>query len=345
MLLGVIFMTFGQGVERSQTRWSVLPSAFYKPETSVGVGAILMMNELVADSSKRATNSQFYLDFTLREQVIFQNDLNAFFNIGKQPFYFTGNSDFTRFPELFFGIGNRTEKQGACLINFNLINFRHFFYMQLKNKVYIGLVGHYQRMSQLSKTVSTSAMSYDEGYTNSGGGVSFLLDERDNILNPKQGHFVQGGLMHYADHQFNSSGFTSSWLDVRYYKKLMDDLVVNTNLSFFNNFGVVPFRMMPALGGAHFLRGHYMGRFRDNNAVIGRAEVRWKMVGRFGLAVFGDCGKVYESLEKVYISKFHYTYGGGIRFRHDLKTDANIRIDYGRGKDSQGLYIVYAEAF
>jgi hypothetical protein len=34
-----------------------------------------------------------------------------------------------------------------------------------------------------------------------------------------------------------------------------------------------------------------------------------------------------------------------LRIKVDKKNNANFRIDYGMTKDSQGLYIVFAEAF
>lgn len=42
---------------------------------------------------------------------------------------------------------------------------------------------------------------------------------------------------------------------------------------------------------------------------------------------------------------YHYSYGGGLRIRMDDESKANIRVDYGRTQDSEGIYIVYAEAF
>jgi len=305
-----------------------------------------MMHEQNVDSSTTPSNGQFYLDVTFKKQVEFQHDHNTFFKIRKHQFYSTGSHDISRFPELFFGIGNMTEKVNSCLIDFKLLNIKDFLYYELNPSKYVGVVVHHQRMRELSKSISTRNQVYtDEGYTNTGAGLSFLFDKRDNIFNPKKGHFIQGGAIRYASHMHLRSGFTNLWLDVRYYKMLPKKIILNTNVCLFNNIGTVPFRMMPALGGSRFLRGYYMGRFRDNNAAIARGELRKMLVKRFGVAIFGDVGKVYNHVRQFGTNQLNCSGGIGLRIRHDLKTDANIRIDYGRSRDSHGLYIVFAEAF
>ena len=64
-----------------------------------------------------------------------------------------------------------------------------------------------------------------------------------------------------------------------------------------------------------------------------------------GLAVFGGVGSVAKTLSQFKTNEIHYDYGVGLRIRVNKKENTNIRIDYGFTKDSQGLYVVFAEAF
>ncbi len=45
------------------------------------------------------------------------------------------------------------------------------------------------------------------------------------------------------------------------------------------------------------------------------------------------------------LAQFHFNYGAGLRFKISEYFDANIRLDYGRTKDSHGFCIVFGEAF
>ncbi|MFT4522668.1 MAG: hypothetical protein ACI8ZN_001618 [Bacteroidia bacterium] len=326
--------------------WKALPSAFYTPETTIGVGVLLLVERESKHSDLSNSNAQFYLDVTFRKQIQLQNDHNIYGKFLKQNIYLMGSNDLSRFPEFYFGIGNETQVNDACLIDFNLVNFKNFAYVEVQPKSYIGLVVHHQALTDLNKFIKTPSFTFtNKGYASSGLGFSFLKDERDNIFNPCKGYFIQGGIVRYGDHRNQTGSFTNTWLDARLYKTFANDLVLNANVCLFNNVGVVPFRMMPKLGGPRFLRGYYMGRFRDNNASIIRAELRKMIFSRIGVAAFGDVGKVYQSVSTFNNSGWNCTYGVGLRIKHDLKSNANIRIDYGRSYDSHGLYIVFAEAF
>ena len=109
--------------------------------------------------------------------------------------------------------------------------------------------------------------------------------------------------------------------------------------------GQVPFRMLPELGGARFLRGYYRGRFRDNNSIVIQNEFRMPVYKRIGLAVFSGVGEVAHKLNDFKSNRIHYNYGIGARIKINKKENTNLRIDYGFTRDSRGLYIVYAEAF
>ena len=62
-------------------------------------------------------------------------------------------------------------------------------------------------------------------------------------------------------------------------------------------------------------------------------------------AAFAGIGQVYKETMDFHLNQFHYNYGGGIRFQIHKESQANIRFDYGRTKDSHGFYIVFGECF
>jgi len=83
----------------------------------------------------------------------------------------------------------------------------------------------------------------------------------------------------------------------------------------------------------------------DNNLVIVQHELRHHLFWRIGIAVFSGMGQVAREVNDFSYNQFHYNYGAGLRFKIDRKENTNVRIDFGFTKDSQGIYIVFAEAF
>ena len=55
---------------------------------------------------------------------------------------------------------------------------------------------------------------------------------------------------------------------------------------------VVPFYLMPSLGGKNTLRGYHDYRFHDNDMQVFNAEVRCALFTHVDAAVFADAGKV-----------------------------------------------------
>jgi outer membrane protein assembly factor BamA len=109
--------------------------------------------------------------------------------------------------------------------------------------------------------------------------------------------------------------------------------------------GAPPFWGMGELGGSAVLRGEPEGRARGRWLVAYQEEIRiplwWRLVG----AVFVDVGDVGFTMGDFSFDKAMLTGGGGLRLDLIKDGEARVRLDYGRGKDSQGFYLVFGEAF
>ncbi|MBR9859952.1 hypothetical protein GYB22_04240 [bacterium] len=324
--------------------FGILPSAFYTPETRLGLGVVFLTYFNPHDSTSYTGNAQFYLDATINKQVLFQSDYNVF--TANRKYYFKGQHDISRFPEFFFGLGNMTEVKDRCVIDFNLAHLKTYFYRNIGGNKFLGLELQHQTLFNLSKTITTEDLTYTRnGYSVTGIGPTFLIDKRDYILNPQHGYYFEAGYLHFLDHVHMTHGFGVFNLDARHYRRLSKTTVLNTNFVYTGSYGVVPFRMLPFIGGPRFLRGYYYGRFRDKQMSLMRAELRQDLFWRIGIAGFGGVGKVFHDVESLANYRLNYNYGAGLRIRIHDKSQANIRIDYGRTRDSHGLYIVYGEAF
>ncbi len=327
----------------------VLPSAFYTPETSVGFGGLMFTHFKTQkkDTLLRKSNTQTYASYTLNKQFALENDYQIW--LKSNFIYLTGSADFSRFPEFFFGIGNNTKVSDAVMVAFDLIRIQSKNLLRIKKNAYGGIAFHYQNLYnqdvKLSSNNSCTNVYGSQGYISAGIGPIFILDNRDNPLNPSTGFYVEAAYLDYESLIKNENSFRSLTLDLRKYNTFYKKLIWNCNAYLSFNKGEVPYRMLPEIGGARFLRGYYRGRFRDSNMLLVQQEIRMPIYKIIGVALFGGIGTVANNLAQFKSNEIHHNYGAGLRIRINKKENTNIRIDYGFTKDSQGLYVVFAEAF
>ncbi|MNL63506.1 hypothetical protein D3C87_1876490 [compost metagenome] len=104
------------------------------------------------------------------------------------------------------------------------------------------------------------------------------------------------------------------------------------------------------MGNDEMMRGYYTGRYRDRNLLAAQAELRYRYNNRFGAAVFGGGGQVFEN-GGFAVKNFKPSYGAGGRYFFDPEKGLSVRLDYGIGekraneKRQTGFYISLAEAF
>ena len=337
--------------DSTKLKIGILPSVFYSPETRLGFGGFIYAyfntNKNIVGNKK--SNAQSYLSYTFNKQFSFENDYQIWLKSNK--YYLTGASDYSRFPEFFYGISNDTKESDKIMISFDVVKIQSKSLLQLKKNIYGGIYFQYQNLYNLDTKLKESMAAMGEiipggaGYTATGIGPIFIFDKRDNPLNPAKGSYIETSLQFFDKPTCSPYKFTSFILDARKYNTFFKKLIWNGNAYLFMNEGEVPYRMLATIGGARFLRGYYRGRFRDNNMIILQQEFRMPVYKWFGLAVFGGVGSVAKNLSDFSKNEIHYDYGVGLRIKINKKENTNLRLDYGITKDSQGVYLIFAEAF
>jgi outer membrane protein assembly factor BamA len=235
------------------------------------------------------------------------------------------------------------------MISFDIVKVHLKNLKRIRNNLYVGIDYQFQKLYNQDVNLKTPMMcdliTGGMGYTASGIGPIFIYDKRNNPLNPSNGSYIESSLLHFDKPIGSLYKFTSFVLDIRKYNTLFKRLIWNGNAYFYLNKGEVPYRMLPTIGGARFLRGYYRGRFRDNNMIIVQQEFRMPIYKWFGIAAFGGVGSVAREIKDFSENTFHYNFGVGLRIRINEKENTNLRLDYGITKDTHGIYLVFAEAF
>jgi hypothetical protein len=181
--------------------------------------------------------------------------------------------------------------------------------------------------------------------------VAAGLDTRSGV-----GYSRSGTLIHAALHDYRQRNTASSLSsDARDYsfqrvdavaRQLIPilhgnwviDLSVRTSTTTVDDGNVVPFFLLPDLGGAGELRGYSSYRFRDRNSIIFTGEYRWYVQEFVDMAIFYDGGKVAARRGDLDFDRLKSNVGIGIRF-HGPQTTA-LRLEVAKG--NEGVRLIFA---
>ena len=104
---------------------------------------------------------------------------------------------------------------------------------------------------------------------------------------------------------------------------------------------VVPFYLLPSLGGENTLRGYDNYRFHDRNMLVAGAESRWALFRYIDAAAFVDAGNVAARPGDLNLDKT--SWGGGIRVHTRRSTFA--RFDVGHSVEGWHFFLNLNDPF
>jgi hypothetical protein len=158
------------------------------------------------------------------------------------------------------------------------------------------------------------------------------------------GYTRRGGLYGIALHDFRDSDDAFSFqrldVDLRQLVPVLKEqwvfgvrALVQTTL---DDEDVVPYYLMPSLGGNQMLRAYPDFRFQDRHLLLLSAEYRWIPSRILDMALFFDAGKVAADRSDLDLDDLKTGYGIGVRFHGPTFTP--LRIDLARGREGFRLH-------
>ena len=315
-----------------------------------------------SDSTTQLSSIKFPVSYTLENQIKVRLSYDLY--LPGNSHIFTGFTEWINFPLFFYGIGSDAQEEDEEKYTTQAHLFDLNYFRKIKDHGFLGF--RYNRLrSNITEKEPDGQLSEDglipgnEGGVGSGLGIVARYDKRDNVFNATRGPFIETKLTSYQEWLGSDFQFVKLQLDFRDYWPVFRRHIIAFQAVFEHNWGNPSFETMALLGGDEIMRGHYIGRFRDNalwasqveyriplgrNAWIdGREKVpfwqRWGLVGFLG---FGNVSPSFGSPEFSDIKK---TVGMGIRFLALPKERVNIRIDFGFGSQHPGYYFNIREAF
>lgn len=331
------------------SRFLVFPFLIRSPETSWGFGGAgaFFFKAKKNEDHLRTSDINLVSLYTLREQFVLVLGSTVFFPGEKEILRL--QSSYSYYPDKFWGIGNSTLRSDEEEYRLKQTFFNPQFIFKLYRKYYAGINLELQDVSDFHYKAggvfdAQSVAGRNGGFT-SGVGLLLTWDTRNNAYSPSDGGFAEFNVTSYTSKIGSNFNFTSYIIDLRKFVSLGRNRVLGGQAYTRMNSGPAPLRYLSMIGGTELMRGYYKGRYSDQDMIAFQTEIRQYLFWRFGVAAFVSAGQVAGTVHAYGIDKFHYAYGGGLRIMLHEKEKLNLRIDFGFGEHSHGVYVILKEAF
>jgi outer membrane protein assembly factor BamA len=179
-------------------------------------------------------------------------------------------------------------------------------------------------------------------------GAFLQLDYRDIPGGPRSGgnYFVQ--VSRYRDQNLNRYDFDQLNVELQQYIPFFNERRVialrgRTTLTDTRRGQVVPFYMLPYLGGAETLRGYRPFRFYGNNSLLLNAEYRYEIFSGLDMAIFADAGKVTQRRGEINFSDLESDVGFGFRF--NVRNNVFLRLDTAFSHEGFQVFVRFDNIF
>ena len=330
---------------------NMAPIIAYTPESNLMIGAniIKLFKFKGADSHTRTSYMDMLALYTLRNQIILEQNYVLFAN--QEKYMFIGSTIFKRFPQYYYGIGNALPVSNKELISYSQFSFEHLALRKVYKKLYLGLGYRYTNLFNMSSTpagVLDQSRTYGyNGMVTSAIQTALSLDSRNNIYNCSKGALIRIKANFNAKTIGSNLTFQTYEIDLRTYIKPFKnrrDVLAFQGYGYFS-VGTVPWSEMGALGSDVIMRGYYSGRYRNKDYVAVQAEYRLTVNKLFGVVLFAGTGEVANDLNTFTIPGLKPNAGTGLRINIDRKELMNLRLDYGFGYHTSNFYFAVTEAF
>jgi len=335
--------------ETHGTDYMVFPHAYYKPETRLAGGFVLLTLFRSEEFPEQIRPSTIATTFTYTQNEQFIWEFFPDFYLAKEKFHLLGGIEYKRRPNKFYGIGNDTPKELEEDYSTDIVRIRAELQREVARRLYLGLAYHYE-WTHVTE-VEEGGLLDDGNITGnrrgaaSGAGLTLNYDTRNSALSASRGYFLQLSAISFNDAFGSNYIFTRYILNLRAFVPLFNKSVLAFQSYTSLIEGDPPFEMLSLLGGKNLLRGVFEGRFRDRAMQVLQGEYRSPFIWRFRFVGFAGIGQVARRVDGFAADNYKFAWGGGVRYGVRMKENVFVRVDVARGEELTALYITVGEAF
>ncbi|MCJ7716676.1 MAG: BamA/TamA family outer membrane protein [Anaerolineales bacterium] len=329
----------------------------YTPElgfTLVG-GGVLSYKTNPKDSLIQRSVSPIILGTSFTGAIFFSTIISTYWM--KDKLRINADIWFKDMPDNYWGVGyengyNKPKSDSTTAYKRLWWWFNPRFLWQIKPDYFIGLNVDYNYTGVSEPSIGVSEdpdfTKYGPENMNSGFGIIARYDSRDVPVNAYTGSYIDLRSTFYSPAFGGDNSYQVYQLDFRQYFQI-SRRGKTVALQFKTRIGVgdIPYGEMSQLGTPFDLRGYIWGRYRDKSMLIFLGEYRHmfeKLSGelrKHGVVAWLGAGSIAQdpSLFEDWLPNF------GFGYRFEVQPRMNLRVDFGIGKEANGIYVNFNEAF
>ncbi|MBN1543658.1 BamA/TamA family outer membrane protein [candidate division KSB1 bacterium] len=349
LVLAVVTVS-GYAEQEKKSSLTALPYAFYTPETdfAVGFGAVYAARSASQSLQSRPSSHLIAATYTLKHQIVV-NYLPEIY-LRDESIIINGLYGFFRFPDKFWGIGNRTDNSAQENYESDCLRFETGVQKRIAPGWYVGVTQRFERLSiretQAGGLLASGAIPGGQGGQACGFGLVLNRDTRNHLYYPTAGRYIQLFSTWFEPEWGSDFRFHKVIVDWRSYRSISKRLVLASQVYSVFTDGTPPFQMQALLGGSTSMRGYYAGRFRDKNLIAAQVEARLPLFWRLGVVAFAGAGQVAPEFSAFSAAGIKWSGGMGFRLLFDRQETINARLDIGLSEEGElAVYAVILEAF
>lgn len=343
--------------DNKKFNFSFLPGFGYTMQTGFA-GAMSGNIGFYNSTSPSARISSISSSITYSEynQIIFPLYANIWSK--NEKYNFISDIKYMSYPSNIFGLGGATDPNKGHTINFNKIKLHQTVLRKITNNLYGGVGFYYDNFYNIKvldpQTRRINVFIQKEiGTTEVESGPIFkiLYDSRKNQINPDKGNYLNLTLRQNLEEVGSSKEWASLLIDARKYinfPKGSNNILALWSFNWLTLAGNPNYLLQPSTGWDDQYntgRGYIQSRFRGKQMIYFETEYRYKISsnGLLGGVVFANLQNFNGSTRKY--DDLLPGYGLGLRIKLNKKSGANLCLDYGFGKGSQGIFVNLGEVF
>ena len=331
--------------------WSktIIPVAFYLPETSLAGGAsgIFTFKKASAPKKERPSQILFAAIATLKKQVEFICVYEIYKSQRKHRF--KGELGYYRYFYNYYGIGSDSRAEDREVYNVNFPR-AHFSYARRLYKAFNLGIGYkmdrfdiYERKEGGLLDV-TRPIGWEGGFKSNVMAL-FFVDTRDNINAPNRGVYAELTAEHSLGWFYSDFDYLKMDIDLRYFTDLKNDWVLGHQLWITHTTSGTPFYDLAHISTASRSRGFDDRRFINYSLATLQSELRFPIKGRFRASAFYSYNVMPDKWSNLFANEEFLTYGIGLRYILNAENRTNVRLDIARGDGKINFYLTANEAF
>lgn len=172
-------------------------------------------------------------------------------------------------------------------------------------------------------------------------GLMTNYDSRNNNYYPTSGQYFEAVFSRDDESWGSDFSFDKLTSFYNYYVPLSNKSTLALQARYASASGDTPFYLLPFLQ----MRGFPAGKYKDDFAMTGHFEWRYKFHPRWGFVTFYELGSAENTFDDLFKNDIITSYGGGIRWQVSEDKKLNLGVDVAVSNDDYTLYVKIGEQY